>query len=299
MPSRSSSKLQPGSFCPPNDAYTHRDLLLFEERLKSNAASLKRRKRRYQLFLVQLLLAIVFLLSEVLLQTDFLSIPYRLALKTALPHIYTDDTDVRLHPYIPSALLFVSVTTFVLFFATGTYSEKIGYANRYVPHANRALRSFNMYLNVRQPPLRSKLPFKTLAMLFARPDTDVQPPHRASSPSRDSARRSSSVPISPIPPASNPRGELIFSSRVDRGFRESYERYRSAFERRREMRDRATYANTWIGWFLLKLPRMKKPTSALPSTGSTAGPGGSISRPSSGASHVSKSERTSPRRTDP
>jgi hypothetical protein len=37
-----------GSYYPPNDAATYRDLLLFEERLKTNAASLKRRKRRYQ-----------------------------------------------------------------------------------------------------------------------------------------------------------------------------------------------------------------------------------------------------------
>ena len=38
----------PGLFHPPNDSATYRDLLLFEERLKSNALILKRRKRRYQ-----------------------------------------------------------------------------------------------------------------------------------------------------------------------------------------------------------------------------------------------------------
>jgi hypothetical protein len=37
-----------GSFSPPNDTATFKDLLLFEERLKINAASLQRRKSRYQ-----------------------------------------------------------------------------------------------------------------------------------------------------------------------------------------------------------------------------------------------------------
>jgi len=43
MPPRSKS-----SFGPPNDSATYRDLLLFEERLKTNAANLQRRKSRYQ-----------------------------------------------------------------------------------------------------------------------------------------------------------------------------------------------------------------------------------------------------------
>ena len=37
-----------GPFHPQNDSTTYRDLLLFEERLKSNALNLKRRKKRYQ-----------------------------------------------------------------------------------------------------------------------------------------------------------------------------------------------------------------------------------------------------------
>ena len=81
-------------------------------------------------FLAQLLIAIAFLLSEVLLQTSFLTIPYKLLLKRVLPEIYSDDTAVELHPYFASGLLFVSVTTLVLFFASGMYSEKIAYANQ-------------------------------------------------------------------------------------------------------------------------------------------------------------------------
>jgi hypothetical protein len=47
MPPRSSPGSR-SSFCPPNDSATYRDLLLFEERLKTNAANLQRRKSRYQ-----------------------------------------------------------------------------------------------------------------------------------------------------------------------------------------------------------------------------------------------------------
>jgi hypothetical protein len=81
-------------------------------------------------FLAQLLIAIAFLLSEVLLHTSFLTIPYKLVLQRALPEIYSDNTQVELHPYFASGLLFVSVTTLVLFFASGMYSEKIAYANQ-------------------------------------------------------------------------------------------------------------------------------------------------------------------------
>ncbi|KAG0660529.1 hypothetical protein C6P46_004554 [Rhodotorula mucilaginosa] len=48
------------------------------------------------------------------------------------------------------AMLLVAATTLVLFFATGMYSEKIAYAHKFVPQANRALRPFNIYLNTRR-----------------------------------------------------------------------------------------------------------------------------------------------------
>jgi len=48
MAPRSTPPLSKGSYHPPNDAATYRDLLLFEERLKTNAASLQGRKARYQ-----------------------------------------------------------------------------------------------------------------------------------------------------------------------------------------------------------------------------------------------------------
>lgn len=217
-----------------------------------------------------------------------------------LPDLYAEDTEVTVHPYFASGLLFVSVTTLVLFFASGMYSEKIGYANRYVlrtppfpqrtdhclfryvPHANRALRSFNMYLNVRQPPMQSRFPFNLFSFLFPRPAPVPPPPSRRSrnpSPSPPPSKRSSSIPIAPIPPTSNPRGELIFSSRVDRTFRDSYERYRSAFERRRDEREREVFVKTWKGWIYYKIPWVKHP----PPGGSAPGLGSSISRTGSGS----------------
>jgi len=133
--------------------------------------------------------------------------------------------------------------------------------SRYVPHANRALRNFNMYLNLRQPPLRSRIPFtffRSAPSSHNPPPSPLRPPTspRPPSPTRPLSKRSpSAVPITPIPPSSNPRGELIFSSRVDRSFRDSYDRYRSAFERRREEKERNTFfTQTYIGRFLAALP---------------------------------------------
>ena len=49
MPPRLASVSRSGNgFYPASDAATYRDLLFFEERLKSNAAVLNRRKHRYQ-----------------------------------------------------------------------------------------------------------------------------------------------------------------------------------------------------------------------------------------------------------
>ena len=131
--------------------------------------------------------------------------------------------------------------------------------SRYVPHANRALRNFNMYLNLRQPPLRSQIPFfRNASSPHNSPPSPLRSPTspRPPSPTRPLSKRSpSAVPITPIPPSSNPRGELVFSSRVDRSFRESYDRYRSAFERRKEEREREMFfTRTYIGRFLAALP---------------------------------------------
>ena len=130
---------------------------------------------------------------------------------------------------------------------------------RYVPHANRALRSFNMFLNVRRPPLRSKFYWNPLSFFFPRP---VEPSHPPSPSLTNHRLRSTSttLPIPPIPPAANPRGELIFSSRIDKNFRESYERYRSAFERKREVKEYNERQTKWYGKLLFW---ERAPTPAL------------------------------------
>jgi hypothetical protein len=71
-----------------------------------------------EVFLASLLLMIALLSSEILLPPSysFLFFPY--------VHF------AHLHPHVVEGLLFVSVTTLVLFFASGMYQEKIEYANQ-------------------------------------------------------------------------------------------------------------------------------------------------------------------------
>lgn len=64
-----------------------------------------------------------------------MTIPYKLALRKAFPDAY-EEVPVHIHPYIAKGLLLVTVTTLALFFASGLYSEKIGYANRYAAVAS-------------------------------------------------------------------------------------------------------------------------------------------------------------------
>ncbi|KAG8807483.1 hypothetical protein FRC17_004442 [Serendipita sp. 399] len=267
---RSPATRQFQAYHPSADTATFRDLLLFEERLKRNAGILKRKKARYQIFVL-----LVFL-SDVLLETDLFILPLNLALEYYL--LYTqpdidwrrDELYFHLPPYVKTGGLFILGVTLFLFFASGMYSERVGYANKYVPHANKALRSFNMYLNVRTQPLPSRLSRMAstigLGSLFstsssATPSSPVQQQQQPYQRSRTSSSPSSSRESSPypyahagnttgrragsvdgggggggiipqIPPSSNPRGELIFSSVVHREFREGYERYRESYEKK-------------------------------------------------------------------
>ncbi|CAO1629225.1 unnamed protein product [Parajaminaea phylloscopi] len=236
---------------PAPDGATFRDLLIFEERLKQNAARLLRRKRKYQTTLALLCSAILFLSYHVLL----------------VPKSY-----VPLH-YAQLALLVVCCTTLFLFFASGMYAERIVAANRFVPQANRALRPFNMYLNIR-PPQKAPL-WKRVLMPWALRDgataaaatttttsggvpvKRTSNPPTAPSPVGDAHLAAASmanptirrVQIPPIPPSGNPRGEIIFSTRVAPTFREGYHRYRNAFERRRREKLEAVARETsWHWW---------------------------------------------------
>ncbi|KIY69902.1 hypothetical protein CYLTODRAFT_392824 [Cylindrobasidium torrendii FP15055 ss-10] len=295
MPPRSTPPPRSRAF-PPHDAATYRDLLLFEERLKTTAASLQKRKGRYQVFFISLLVTTFIMLVEVLLprESSILLLPYRLALLHFLP---SADPPQALPPLLPTSMLFVCMVTLMLFFASRLYADKIQYANRYVPHANKALRSFNMYLNVRKPSPFGKNP---LSFFFGRPAA----PSQTSSQLNPAGRRNSSVVLPSIPPASNPRGELIFSSRVDRNFKEGYERHRSTFERRREERRVLQLKETWWGrlmfWEKLPPPPVETPTHSRTSTLRGKGSRASSRTPTpSNASQPSTSlgVPTSPRRS--
>lgn len=114
-----------------------------------------------------------------------------------------------------------------------------------MPQANRSLRLFNMYLNTRT--------LSPLALWFSRRADAAQPASQ-----RSQAKATAETPTAPetprnstaadlqaartpprrtampsIPPTTNPRGEIIFSTHVSAAFRQGYERYRAAFERKR------------------------------------------------------------------
>ena len=131
---------------------------------------------------------------------------------------------------------------------------------RFVPQANRSLRNFNMYLNTRIVPRRSFLSVFTPSTSAAAPSTVTQSTvaspatgeasvgqaRRVAAQHQTSARR---LHIPAIPPTFNPRGELIFSSKVTPNFREGYERYRAAFERRRKEKMEERQWKGWRGWW--------------------------------------------------
>jgi len=173
------------------------------------------------------------------------------------------------------ATLVVVFITLTLFFASGMYDEKIRYAHRsvadlsqlsllgcdsadrsshsYINHSNKMLRPLNMHLNLRRPrfPILSYIrPPKSIPTSFA--PSPTPPPATLTKLPPGPARRGSIQPtvMAQIPASTNPRGELIFSSRVDKSFREGYERHRAAFERRREEKARQDAVGRSRGSFL-------------------------------------------------
>ena len=114
-------------FHPAADAATFRDLLIFEERLKQNAARLQSRKRKYEMLLFGFV-------------TFFLCLSH-LVVVSPRSSVFVQ--------YSLAAVLMICLTTLFLFFASGMHAERIRSANKFVPQANRSLRNFNMYLNTR------------------------------------------------------------------------------------------------------------------------------------------------------
>lgn len=120
-------------------------------------------------------------------------------------------------------------------------------------------------------------------------------------PKSPNRRPSTNTIMATIPPSSNPRGELIFSSRVDKTFREGYERYRAAFERRREEKSREERGKGWKSlWGRLESPTRVSAASTPPTSrrgtpppGATFAGGGRSSRaPSPGMPRGSSGLRT-------
>ncbi|WVQ95760.1 hypothetical protein IAU59_002859 [Kwoniella sp. CBS 9459] len=256
---------------PPADTATYRDLLLFEERLKSNAEMLRRRRQRYNIFLWSFV-------------TSLFTMGYRLLMQPPT-------SPLKLRALQASvAVLFI---TLALFFASGMYQEKIRYAHSYINHSNKALRPLNMHLNMRRPKTAflSYIPFLPLSFISSTtkaPQASSSTPPLATAPAPISGkpflggkgsassssglgsnRKVSGTPnvMATIPPSSNPRGELIFSSRVDKAFREGYERYRAAFERRREERAKEESRRNAKNWYLPFGSSSKQQRSASPSPG--------------------------------
>ena len=148
---------------------------------------------------------------------------------------------------------------------TGGYAHYFLCSSSYIHHSNRGLRQLNMHLNMRRPPttipsffpdfLRPSSGAKSPAspqLNFTRP-TSAAPGVKSPNTSTSTAglRRPShnATVMSQISPSSNPRGELIFSSRVDKSFKEGYERYRNAFERRREEKAMEEARRSGGRWF--------------------------------------------------
>lgn len=248
-------------YYPSADAQTYRDLLIFEERLKQNAARLVKRRKKYQTFLV-LLCGAIGLFSY---------------------YVFVQPSEWQPLHYLNVTVLLITATMLLLFFASGMYSERITAANKFVPQANRSLRSFNMYLNTRAAPRRSifsyfrqqESAFTLRRTTSVAEDKEAQV-NREGSDSTTNANGDGSANKHPtlsvaaarrlhiptIPPSSNPRGELIFSSKVSNQFREGYERYRAAFERRRAEKMQERRRSGWRGWWIFGGGSESSPKSA-------------------------------------
>lgn len=108
-------------FAPAPDSQTFRDLLIFEERLKQNAARLLRRKKKYQAFLCLVVVAIAFFGYQVLYHGH------------SSPHHHEQGHEAAaatLLRYVNVSILLVLATMLSLFFASGMYAERITAANK-------------------------------------------------------------------------------------------------------------------------------------------------------------------------
>ncbi|KAH8551071.1 Spo7-like protein-domain-containing protein [Umbelopsis sp. PMI_123] len=107
------------------DTATYRDLVIFEERLRGNMRRLQRRKKKYEAILVLFVVLIAYFSYAV----------------------FIHPSSISLLVIFNKICLFGVVMLSFLFFWSGMYREKIVYAAKFVPHCNKALRSFNLHFN--------------------------------------------------------------------------------------------------------------------------------------------------------
>ncbi|POV94016.1 hypothetical protein PSTT_17070, partial [Puccinia striiformis] len=173
---------------PPADRDTFKDLLVFEERLKQNAERLQRQRIKYEgwrsshLNITKKTMSSMqklkhqpmddfHFLSSFLWNDECLAFLVTIIAASVLLAYKTfiAISPYKLIHYLYVALFLVSITTLILFFATGMYTDQIAYAykfnitqtqlilypftlvkqteqKRFIPQTNRALRPFNMYL---------------------------------------------------------------------------------------------------------------------------------------------------------
>ena len=168
--------------------------------------------------------------------------------------------------YIRVGLLWIGCMMLFLFFASGYYADAIRTANeyvylfscvRFVPQANRSLHTFNMHLHMPRSSWMGswRMPWSSPSLNGGDASGETRACH---GPFSDGRRPRSIFPHHGTPttsPPPNERGELIFSSRVDHDFREGYERYRNAFERKRHEKIKAQQRHQpalWDSWPFFK-----------------------------------------------
>ncbi|KAI9027478.1 Spo7-like protein-domain-containing protein [Phycomyces nitens] len=113
-----------------SDQIAYRDLVIFEERLRSNMTRLLQRKKKFEALLCFLLCSLTYFFYAV----------------------FVDPSKSFFFHLLNTVALLVSAGSLVFFYRSGMYSEKILFASKFVPHCNRALQSFHLQFSPRSRP---------------------------------------------------------------------------------------------------------------------------------------------------
>ncbi|BGP48296.1 hypothetical protein JCM10450v2_004168 [Rhodotorula kratochvilovae] len=264
-------------FHPPATREAYKDLLIFEERLKQNAERLQKQRRKYEAFLFSLvgviayLAYVVFVLPSIYSLVHYGNVAMLLVAVTTLVLFFATGMFV---PQANRALRPFNIylntrhrsrfSLFRLFSSTPSPSTAL----------SRTSSGQSMTSQVSTPPLSRRTSASSASSASgaslrsagawrspsvspplspsASPPTSPDPVTRALPTPSSNSHAARGIPLPPIPPAQNPRGELIFSSRVSPQFREGYERYRGEWERRRaeaKRVQRERQGGWWRAWW--------------------------------------------------